>query len=200
MELFKNIYEEEINVVYKNLSDSLRKIYEASHFDILLIIIEVYLIIYLIFLFLKKKNNDIHIIKNKIYDYTLLSILTIYIFYIYYTSKKKNNNEFILISFWNWSINWMSNIHNLFGIIVFTTSFYIICYLIEKLTYNKMNSYSIHLLRSKSVSIILSFLLLIFFKHVLHIDILKIINDIFFKIINTEFKSSLLVNITSESL
>ena len=200
MELFKNIYEEEIKIFDINLKDFLKKIYEASHFDILLIIVEIYLIIYLIFLLLKKKNDKIHIIKNRIYDYTLLSILVIYILYIYYTSNKNTNKEFILISFWNWSINWMNDIHNLFGIIIFTILFYSVIHIIERLTSDKMNSYSIHLLKNKSITIILTFLLLIIFKHVFHIDILKIINDIFFKIINAEFKSSLLVNIASESL
>jgi hypothetical protein len=95
---------------------------------------------------------------------------------MYYISSQ-DYKDHILINTWVWSIQWMQDIINLFGILVLTICFYLMVFLLNIPMTDGKTPFSIHFLESKIWSFIATFAIIMFFKHILGIDLLNILNN-----------------------
>ena len=156
-------------------SDFVIEVVEAAHIYILLWFIIVYLVVYyaLEFLLKDKEIQSKDLIMSRTVDFMIIIPLIAYLLYKYYTASP-DTKEHILIRIWDWSIEWMDNIMNLFGILLFMIFFYLMVAILGIPMDKERQPYSINFLESKIWVLVASFIILMFFKHFLRIDLLVI--------------------------
>ena len=155
--------------------DFLKEIYEAAHLYILLWFIIIYLVVYYALGFLLKNNEiqSIDLIMSRTFDLMILVPFTLFLLYLYYTASQ-DTKDHILIRIWDWTIEWMDDIMNFFGLILFMICFYLMIVILGIPTDKEKQPYSIHFLEGKIWIYIATFFILMFFKHFLKIDFLVI--------------------------
>ena len=169
-----------------SFSDFFKKMIEASHIYILLWFIIIYVLVYIVFGYYLKSTNveSMDLIMSRTFDCMIFIPLFVYLMYSYYIASddKKDN---IVLYLWQWSVQWMDDIMNLFGVILFSVCFYLMVYFLQiPMTHDKM-PFSIHFLESKIWTFIATFLILMFFKHFLGIDLLIILNNYVIEFLQT---------------
>ena len=156
-------------------SDFLKEVFEAAHLYILLWFILIYLVVYYGFGYLLKNKGiqSLELILSRTYDLLIFIPLTAFLLYKYYTASQ-DTKDHILIRIWDWSIEWMDDVMNLFGVFVFMFCFYLMVFILGIPMSKESQPYSIHLIESKIWIYIAFFIILMFFKHFLKIDLLVI--------------------------
>ena len=156
-------------------SDFLKEVFEAAHLYILLWFILIYLVVYYGFGYLLKNKGiqSVELILSRIFDLMIFIPLTAFLLYKYYTASQ-DTKDHILIRIWDWSIEWMDDIMNLFGVFLFMFCFYLMVGILGMPMSKESQPYSIHLIESKIWIYIAFFIILMFFKHFLKLDLLVI--------------------------
>ena len=155
--------------------DFLKEIYEAAHLYILLWFILIYLVVYYVlgFLLKNKEIQSIDLIMSRTFDLMILVPFTLCLLYLYYTASQ-DTKDHILIRIWDWTIEWMDDIMNLFGVILFMICFYLMIVILGVPTDKEKQPFTIHFLEGKIWVYIATLFILMFFKHFLKIDFLVI--------------------------
>lgn len=180
--------------------DFLTKVYHAAHLYLLYLFIVVYLVIYVgLAVFLKKNSTDnIELLLKRIFDYTIALILiagTIYLYVDATPDQKKN----VIVEVWNWSIEWMKDPINLYGIALFTVAFYIWVFFMHINMKDEYTPYLIHLLEHKLWAILVFFVIFFFIQYFLQIDIYgfffgnELVNGIIQKVTDEKINSQGLI-------
>lgn len=153
-------------------TDFLTKVYNASHIYILYAFLAIYLVIYIgLAFFLKKNGNEnIDLILKKVFDYTILLIIVVWMIWMYNNSPVDTKENLIQV-IWNWSVDWMKDPINWYGIIFFTIAFYIWVFFMHINMSYEHTPFLIKLLEEKLWIILLSFVIFFAFQYVLGVDI-----------------------------
>jgi hypothetical protein len=93
--------------------------------------------------------------------------------YLFYTASQ-DTKDHILIRIWDWTIEWMDDIMNFFGLLLFMICFYLMIVILGVPSDKEKRPFSIHFLESKIWIYIATFFILMFFKHLFKIDFLVI--------------------------
>jgi len=152
--------------------DYLKKVYHASHIYILYLFILLYLVIY-VFLAMFLKNNvtdNIELVLKRIFDYTMLLIIIAGCVY-YYTTASEEAKAKPITTLWNWSIQWMQDPVNMYGIIFFSIAFYIWVFFMHINMRSEYTPFLIHLLEEKLWIILVFFVLFFAIQYFFNIDI-----------------------------
>jgi hypothetical protein len=165
----------------------LKRVLHASHIYILVWFIVIYLVVYIAFGYFLKRGEiqSMDLIMSRTFDIMIFVPIITYLLYEYYISSQ-DTKDHILLDLWEWSIEYMDDIMNLFGVLLFTLLFYLMVFFLNiPMTHDKQ-PFAIHFLESKIWSFIATFMILMFFKHILGIDLLAILNDIVLRFMNKE--------------
>jgi hypothetical protein len=171
--------------------DFLKDVIEASHVYILLWFIIVYLVVYIVLGYLLKNKGieSIELIMSRIFDFMIFVPLITYLLYRYYIASD-DTKDHILIRYWDWSINWLDDIMNLFGVLLFAICFYLMLFFLKVPMSKETQPFAIKLLEDKIWAFIATFIILMFFKHLLNIDILVICDKYVKEWTNTQSEST----------
>ena len=150
----------------------LTKVYHAAHIYILFLFIAVYLVIY-VFLAMFLKNNgtdNIELVLKRIFDYSMALILIAGCVY-YYVSASQETQANVIPVLWNWSIQWMEDPVNMYGIVLFSIAFYIWVFFMHINMRSEYTPFLIRLLEDKLWIILVFFVLFFTIQHFFDIDI-----------------------------
>lgn len=149
------------------------KVYHAAHIDILYLFIVLYLVIYFGIAFALRKNGTEpdELLLKRIFDFSILIIIMVYVIYLYVTLPPADPNEKVISALWNWSIDWMRDPINLYGIVFFSVVFYIWVFFMHINTEAEYTPYLIKLLEHKLWSIIIFFILFFVIQYLFQVDI-----------------------------
>lgn len=173
-----------------NFSDFIKQVYEASHIYILVWFIIIYLVVYVAFgSYLKTREyQSTDVIMSRTFDFVIFIPVITYLLYSYFISSQDSKDN-ILINLWVWSIEFMDNIMNLFGVLLFTLFFYLMVFFLNIPMSPEKQPFSVHFLESKIWTFIATFMILMFFKHILGIDLLVILNNFVSELTNTRISN-----------
>jgi hypothetical protein len=161
-----------------SFEDFLKQVLKSSHIYILVWFIVIYLVVYIAFGYFLKQGGiqSMDIIMSRTFDLMIFIPLITFLWYEYQISSP-DTKDHILLNIWEWSIEYMDNIMNLFGILLFTLCFYLMVYFLNIPMSQDKQPFAIYFLESKIWSFIAIFIILMFFKHILGIDLLEILNN-----------------------
>jgi hypothetical protein len=153
-------------------TDFLIKVYHASHIYILFAFLAIYLVIYVGLAFFLKKNGseNIDLVLKKVFDYTIILIIIVWMIWMYNHSTVDTRENLAQV-IWNWSVDWMKDPMNWYGIIFFTIAFYIWVFFMHINMSYEHTPFLIKLLEDKLWIILLSFVIFFAFQYVLGVDI-----------------------------
>ena len=153
-------------------ADFLNKVYHASHIYILFAFLAIYLVIYIGLAFFLKKNGseNIDLLLKKVFDYTIILIIIVWMIWMYNNSPVDTKENLIQV-IWNWSVDWMKDPINWYGIIFFTIAFYIWVFFMHINMSYEHTPFLIKLLEEKLWIILVSFIIFVAFQYVLGVDI-----------------------------
>ena len=171
--------------------DFLKQVLKASHIYILVWFVVLYLAVYVAFGYFLKQGEiqSMDLIMSRTFDIMIFVPLITYLLYEYYISSQDTKDN-ILWVIWEWSIEYMYDIMNLFGLLLFTFLFYLMVFFLNISMSHDKQPFAIHFLESKIWSFIASFIIVMFFKHILGIDLLEILNNIVLGFMNKEVPHS----------
>ena len=153
-------------------TEFLTEVYHAAHIYILYAFLAIYLVIYIgLAFFLKKNGNEnIDLILKKVFDYTILLIIIVWMIWMYNNSPVDTKENLIQV-IWNWSVDWMKDPINWYGIIFFTIAFYIWVFFMHINMSHEHTPFLIKLLEDKLWIILVSFVIFVAFQYILGVDI-----------------------------
>ena len=168
-----------------SMNDFIEQVFEASHVYVLVWFILVYSVVYIAMgYYLKRREyQNIDIIMSRSFDIMMIIPFITFLLYSYYISSQ-DYKDHIFINLWDWSIEWLNDIMNLFGVLLFTLCFYLMVYFLKVPMSKETQPFVVYLIESKIWTFIASFLILMFFKHILGIDLLTILDNYLKQIIN----------------
>jgi hypothetical protein len=170
-----NVHSESTGISYEMpelTTEFLNKVYHASHIYILFAFLAIYLVIYIgLAFFLKKNGNEnIDLILKKVFDYTIILIIIVWMIWMYNNSPVYTKENLIQV-IWNWSVDWMKDPINWYGIIFFTIAFYIWVFFMHINMSHEHTPFLIKLLEDKLWIILVSYIIFVAFQYVLGVDI-----------------------------
>ena len=174
----------------------IKDVYHASHIYVLYLFIILYLVIYIFLAFFLKKNGteNIDLLLKRVFDYSILLIIIVYLIY-YYSTVSIETKENLLPIIWNWCIDWMRDPINLYGIAFFSVVFYIWVFFMHINLKDEYTPYLIHLLQHKLWIILVWFGIFFVIQYLFNIDIYsflfgnKYVTGIFGKFTETKINS-----------
>jgi hypothetical protein len=161
--------------VYKTpelTSEFIEKVYEASHIYILLAFVVLYLVVYILLAYFLRNNGteNVEKILKRVFDIAILAIIIGYCIY-YYNKSSPYTKSHVLSSLWNWSIDWMRDPINLYGIMFFSVFFYIWVFFLHFAIHDENTPFFIQLLEHKLWAIMIFFALFFIIQYFFGIDI-----------------------------
>jgi hypothetical protein len=180
--------------------DFFKQVYHASHIYILYLFILLHLVIYTFLAFFLKNNDQdtVSLSLKRIFDFSVLFVIIANIIYYYSNSTTEQKNQ-IVYTIWNWSIDWMKDPINLYGISFFIVIFYLWIFLMHINIQDVYTPYFIKLLENKLWIVLFFFIIFFIIQYFFQIDIYgfffgnELVNGVVTKLSNNQINASGLI-------
>ena len=177
MDISSNQIHNQNNGLYQNFKNAFYSIFNKSNFILFVYFLIVYLVLYFILgYFVKNSENPINsqLALSRSIDFLILAIVVI-VLYVSYFSIQSKDKESIVSDLLLWTKNFYNDPTTPYSLLITILFFYIIVYLIRIPMTKETKPISINFIEGKLWIILLTVLIVEFFKHVLHISIIDLI-------------------------